>query len=102
MGTFCYSDDWMFSAPDEYTAYCESIENEEECLMSGCKSFKKGKCKAQTKKVNCKKLGDKKDKDKTSDAKKALCYMYSLMGCEWNAKKGCSGKVDVKQKKKKE
>lgn len=103
---FCYSDDLMFTSGVAYQEMCAEAD-EDTCVAMGCKKWKKpkkakegaeGECQAQKSKVKCKKLGDKKDA-KNSDAKKALCQMYSLIGCEWSDKKGCTGNANVKVKK---
>jgi len=92
--TWCYSADTLFKNVIDYAGMCKE-QGEDTCKDMGCSGFKKGMCQAESEEIKCKKLGDKKEA-KNSDNKKAICAMYSLLGCEWSDSKGCTGVVNFK------
>jgi len=95
--SWCYEEETSaFANVDEYKEYCVNEERtEDDCVAYGCKSWntRKGKCKAQKKKVKCKKLG----RDLEAEQKEMVCNLYATLGCSWNEKKEkCAGSVDLR------
>jgi len=103
--SFCYKDSTIRSKKD-YTDLCNATTEEADCLNFGCKSFKRGKCKAEKKAIKCKKVGkeagkrlkkNKGDEDILVEME-FYCNMYNEVGdgCTYKEKKGkgrCSGTI---------
>jgi len=93
---WCFNDNQVLTSAADYVELCEAQDNAESCAMYGCKKFKenKGTCLPEKKKINCKKLGPE-DAEKNAESRKEICDMFLSIGCSWNEKKGCKGKVNL-------